>query len=68
VCYVNCPRCGLVIGTRASWVAPEFCPRCLGRARLAVPMDVSARPGPAPVNLKEPSVADGAEREQPGRV
>jgi hypothetical protein len=34
--FLNCPRCGLSIRVRATWLAPEHCPRCLARARIAV--------------------------------
>ena len=31
-----CPRCGLTMTPRVSWLAMEHCPRCLGRNRVAV--------------------------------
>jgi len=53
--FFNCPRCGLSIRRRVEWHALEHCPRCAGRAGIAVQLFVSARPavswhrdGPAP--------------------
>jgi hypothetical protein len=43
--YLNCPRCGLSIWTRLSWLAMTHCPRCIARAHTAVELfssDVSA--------------------------
>ena len=34
--FLNCPRCGLTIKSRAPWLAIRFCPRCLARSQLAV--------------------------------
>jgi hypothetical protein len=34
----SCPRCGLIIHVRASFLLPYHCPRCVARARKAVPM------------------------------
>jgi hypothetical protein len=39
--YMNCPRCGLKLRLRASFLAVEHCPRCLARSRTAVPMLIS---------------------------
>ncbi len=39
--YMNCPRCGLSIRLRASYLTLERCPRCLARSGLAVPMQLS---------------------------
>lgn len=41
--YSNCPRCGLSIRRRdpSDWI--RDCPRCLGRAGIAVPMYLAAR-------------------------
>lgn len=36
VSFLNCPRCGLSIPHRTHWLAIEYCPRCLGRAGIAV--------------------------------
>lgn len=33
-----CPRCGLTLKLRASYLMVEHCPRCLGRAQIAIPM------------------------------
>ena len=42
--FLNCPRCGLSIRSRASWLAVEHCPRCLARARIAVRLFSSPLP------------------------
>jgi len=34
--HLNCPRCGLTIVPRASWLRIEHCPRCLARQQIAV--------------------------------
>ena len=62
--YLNCSRCGLSLHTsRFAQIEPEYCPRCLARARVLQPLfrspmtvrDLSANandkknaPGPAP--------------------
>jgi hypothetical protein len=53
--FLNCPRCGLSIRRPADRLTLEDCPRCAGRAGIAVRLFVSARPavswhrdGPAP--------------------
>ena len=38
-----CPRCGLSIRPRARWLAIEYCPRCMARARIPVAFSSSAR-------------------------
>ncbi|MEA2300016.1 MAG: hypothetical protein QOD61_1694 [Solirubrobacteraceae bacterium] len=50
--YMNCPRCGLGVRLRASFLTLEHCPRCLAWARLSVPMRVV--PGPGPMLTREP--------------
>jgi hypothetical protein len=45
--YMNCPRCGLTIGLRAPSLMLDRCPRCLARARAAIPMYLTDDP---PVN------------------
>ena len=34
--FLNCPRCGLSLRPRASWLTIEHCPRCIARDRTAV--------------------------------
>jgi hypothetical protein len=62
--YLNCSRCGLSLHTsRFTHIEPEYCPRCVARARVLQPLfrssmivrDLSAKPndennapGPAP--------------------
>ena len=36
--YVNCPRCGLAVQPRASFLAVRHCPRCVARRGIAVEM------------------------------
>ena len=43
-CLLNCPRCGLSIRMRAWWLAIEYCPRCIARARVAVKLFSSGLP------------------------
>jgi hypothetical protein len=56
--YMNCPRCGLSIRLRASYLTLESCPRCLARRHVAVQMFVSDRPAGAPVAVA-PDHVDG---------
>jgi hypothetical protein len=42
--YLNCPRCGLTIKLRASFLAIEHCPRCRARAKLLSPLYVTRLP------------------------
>ena len=60
--YVNCPHCQLSIKVRHPWIAPEHCPRCIGRSRLASPMFQS--PLPYRLLAEDPSAlpAGGADR------
>lgn len=44
--YMNCRRCGLGVQLRASFLTLEHCPRCLVRAGMAVPMELSDGPPP----------------------
>ena len=39
--YQHCPRCRLAIRCRASYLALERCPRCLGRAGIVTAMFTS---------------------------
>lgn len=47
--YMSCPRCGLNIRIRASFLLPDCCPRCIVRAHAVVPM---VRPGDRPSTAK----------------
>jgi hypothetical protein len=39
VTYLNCPVCHLSLrAPRAAYMAPEHCPRCIGRRRVATPL------------------------------
>jgi hypothetical protein len=42
--FLNCPRCGLSIRQRHSWLAIEHCPRCLARSRIPVTLFASPLP------------------------
>ncbi len=66
--YQHCPRCRLAIRCRASYLALEHCPRCLGRAGILTAMFTS------PLNARElrdaatdgdPAIAAHAARETP---
>jgi Zn-finger nucleic acid-binding protein len=43
--YLNCPVCHLSLrAPRAAYMAPEHCPRCIGRRRVATPLIASELP------------------------
>jgi hypothetical protein len=42
--FLNCPRCGLSIEPKARWLALEYCPRCMARARIPVKLFSSTLP------------------------
>jgi hypothetical protein len=45
VSYLNCPVCHLSLrAPRAAYMAPEHCPRCIGRRRVATPLFASPLP------------------------
>lgn len=37
---MRCRRCGLTLRLRSRALAVEHCPRCLARARVAVPVEL----------------------------
>jgi anti-sigma B factor antagonist len=39
--YMSCPRCGLSIRLRAAFLTLENCPRCIAKAGIAIPMELS---------------------------
>jgi Zn-finger nucleic acid-binding protein len=41
--YMHCPRCGLSVRLRASWLTLDRCPRCLARRGVSVTMMLSDR-------------------------
>ena len=42
--YMNCPRCGLSVRLRAAYLTLERCPRCLAKAGISVPMQITEAP------------------------
>jgi hypothetical protein len=48
--FLNCPRCGLSIQPKVSWMTVEYCPRfeycprCMARARIPVKLFSSTLP------------------------
>ncbi len=47
--YMTCPRCRLVIRLLAPYLTLDYCPRCLAKARVSVPMGLTpAAPAPPP--------------------
>ena len=42
--HLNCPRCGLTITPKASWLTIEHCPRCIAHHGLAVSLFASTLP------------------------
>jgi hypothetical protein len=58
--YMTCPRCGLSVRLRASFLVLERCPRCVARARMLVPMRLSEeKPPPSRTGREE----QGSDRE-----
>jgi len=47
--YLNCPRCALSIRVRWDYLHMTYCPRCRGRAKLAIPLYET--PHPARISL-----------------
>ena len=44
VIYLNCPRCGLSVRSKANWLAVEHCPRCIARRGALVRLFASTLP------------------------
>ncbi len=42
--YMTCTRCGLTIRLRAPYLTVEHCPRCIARAGLVRPMQLTEGP------------------------
>lgn len=42
--FLNCPRCGLSIRLKVSWLTVEHCPRCIARAAIPVKLFTSTLP------------------------
>jgi hypothetical protein len=57
--YMNCPRCGLSARLRPDRSAWEYCPRCLGRHGISVPIYVTSRRLWSSVSPEDPPVVDG---------
>jgi hypothetical protein len=57
--HLICPRCGLTITPKASWLTIEHCPRCIARDRLAVSLFASTLPT---AKLYAAEAAPGADR------
>jgi hypothetical protein len=45
--FNNCPTCGLSIRVYPNRIAPEHCPRCIARSRVAIPMYSAVAPAQA---------------------
>jgi hypothetical protein len=56
--FLNCPRCGLSIKPKARWLALEYCPRCMARARIPVKLFSSTLPA---AELYDDNAAPNAE-------
>lgn len=65
---LRCPRCGLGIRPRVSWLAIEHCPRCLARARTPVKLVASGLPPAAHHPRASASGNEGSERAELWRV
>lgn len=61
VVHLNCPRCGLTIVPKATWLVVEHCPRCLARRRLAVRMFASTLPAAELYAKESRSVRDAVD-------
>jgi hypothetical protein len=35
---MHCPRCGLTIRLRSLYLTVDYCPRCIARAKRAIPL------------------------------
>jgi len=57
---LNCPRCGLSIRPKGSWLTVEYCPRCMAPARTPVKLFSSTLPA-AELSTKG-SVPDAGQR------
>jgi len=42
--FMNCPRCGVSIRPKVSWLTVEYCPRCMAHARIPVKLFSSTLP------------------------
>lgn len=42
--YMRCTRCGLTVRLRAPYLTVKQCPRCIARARVALPMEPAEGP------------------------
>lgn len=56
--HLNCPRCGLTITPKASWLTIEHCPRCIARSGLAVSLLASTLPTDKPYAAEATPGAD----------
>jgi hypothetical protein len=73
--YRHCPRCRLAIRCRATYLALDHCPRCLGRAGIlttmfsstlnAVELRAAETEGDHPVSVRAPQQAAGPRAVQP---
>jgi hypothetical protein len=60
--YLNCPVCHLSLrAPRASFLAPQHCPRCIGRRHVATPLV----PSPVPLRHLAADEAGPAAQEGP---
>jgi hypothetical protein len=57
--YMNCPRCGLSIRVRASFLSLDCCPRCVARAGVVIPMLASDDRASTPAVVAAESAAVG---------
>jgi anti-anti-sigma factor len=63
--YMSCPRCGLTVRLRAAFLTLERCPRCLAKAGISIPMQITEsrrrqRPSQSPTG-------DGRSAGEPGK-
>jgi hypothetical protein len=56
--YMTCSRCGLTVRLRAPYLTVKHCPRCIARARIALPMEPAE--GPCVRNDQNPERVDDA--------
>lgn len=59
--FMNCPRCGLCVRLRASYLTLERCPRCLAKRGISVTMYVSDDPHRATLSVR-PTRPDASRR------
>lgn len=64
--YMSCPRCGLSIRLRAAFLTLDSCPRCIAKAGISVPMELSDGPPQQRRAERSGAIDRGADRPHGG--